>query len=69
VQDAFVRGAGADARGPGAGLGLTLVRRFVEMHGGSVEISSQRHRGTTVTILLPVILAPRLTVEKPDGDR
>ena len=69
VQDAFVRGAVADARGPGAGLGLTLVRRFVEMHGGSVDISSQRHRGTTVTIRLPLILAPRMTVEKPDGDR
>jgi len=68
VQDAFVRGTGADAHGPGAGLGLTLVRRFIEMHDGTVQISSQRNRGTTVTIHLP-ILTPRLTVEKPGADR
>lgn len=69
VQDAFVRGDGADAHGPGAGLGLTLVRRFIEMHGGDVQISSQRHRGTTVTIRLPKTMAPILAVEKPDADR
>jgi signal transduction histidine kinase len=69
VDKAFVRGAGADALGPGAGLGLTLVRRFVEMHGGDIKISSQRNRGTTVTIHLPFVLAPILAVEKPDADR
>ena len=69
VGQAFVRGAGAEAHGPGAGLGLALVRRFIEMHGGSVQISSQRNRGTTVTIHLPAILAPILTVEKPDEGR
>jgi signal transduction histidine kinase len=69
IGQAFVRGTGAEAHGPGAGLGLALVRRFIEMHGGSVEISSQRNRGTTVTIHFPAILAPILTVEKPDEGR
>ena len=47
----FVRGSGA--RG-GAGLGLALVRSFVELHGGSVSLASTPGQGTTVTCLLPV---------------
>lgn len=53
IQEPFVRGKGADARGPGAGLGLTLVRRFVELHGGELRLAAQLNRGTTATILLP----------------
>lgn len=42
----------------GIGLGLPIVRRFAELHGGSIEMESEPGRGTTVTILLP---ASRLT--------
>jgi signal transduction histidine kinase len=38
-------------REEGTGLGLALVRRIVEEHGGSVEISSRPGEGTTVTLL------------------
>jgi signal transduction histidine kinase len=38
---------------PGAGLGLALVRRFVELHDGWVEIESRPERGTTVRCHLP----------------
>jgi signal transduction histidine kinase len=37
----------------GAGLGLTLVRSFAELHGGSVKLDSVPGRGTTVTVTLP----------------
>ncbi len=37
----------------GAGLGLALVRSFVEMHGGWVALSSEPGRGVTVTCHLP----------------
>jgi signal transduction histidine kinase len=40
-------------REDGTGLGLPLVRRIVEQHGGSVEISSTLDEGTTVTLVFP----------------
>ena len=41
------------ARVNGAGLGLPLAKRFVEVHGGQLEIESERGAGTTVTVHLP----------------
>lgn len=41
------------SRHRGAGLGLSLVRSFVEMHGGTVSIDSAVGRGTTVTCAFP----------------
>ena len=40
-------------REDGTGLGLPLVSRIVEQHGGSVEISSAPDEGTTVTLAFP----------------
>jgi signal transduction histidine kinase len=42
---------GSQHRGPG--LGLSLVRSFVELHGGTVTIESAPGRGTTVTCIFP----------------
>ena len=36
-----------------AGLGMAIVRRIVEDHGGAIDVESQPGEGTTVTILLP----------------
>jgi signal transduction histidine kinase len=38
----------------GTGLGLTIVKRTVEAHGGSVELKAREGGGTVVTILLPL---------------
>ncbi len=38
---------------PGTGLGLTIVRRIVERHSGTIAIRSEVGRGTTVTVALP----------------
>ncbi len=52
------RTAGTGRRGPG--LGLSIVKSFVELHGGRVEILSREGEGTTVTCRFPN--APRIAV-------
>jgi signal transduction histidine kinase len=42
------------SRHRGTGLGLSLVRSFVELHGGSVALESAVGRGTTVTCVFPL---------------
>ena len=37
----------------GTGLGLTLARKFVELHGGRISVQSQIGQGTTFTFTLP----------------
>jgi signal transduction histidine kinase len=37
----------------GLGLGLSLVKAFVEMHGGRIDVASNHGHGTTFTMVLP----------------
>jgi PAS domain S-box-containing protein len=39
----------------GTGLGLPIALEVVEAHGGTLELSMMRGRGTTATILMPVV--------------
>jgi len=57
VFDLFVQGDRALDRGQGGlGIGLTLVKRLVELHQGSVEAASDGPgRGATFTVILPCI--------------
>ena len=45
----------ADASGkiPGTGLGMSIVKEIIELHGGQLEITSEPGAGTTVTLWLP----------------
>jgi signal transduction histidine kinase len=52
VFDKFERG-NPHVRQSGAGLGLSLVKSFIELHGGRVEMSSEPGSGTKVICWLP----------------
>jgi signal transduction histidine kinase len=53
IFDRFFRASTAAGR-PGTGIGLHLVRHFVELHGGRVSVDSAVGRGSTFTIRLPL---------------
>jgi len=54
VFNRFDRVAEAGVGGEAAlGLGLPLTQQFLEAHGGTVELSSKKGKGTTVTLYIP----------------
>jgi signal transduction histidine kinase/CheY-like chemotaxis protein len=61
VFDRLRQGEGGSARGHGGlGIGLALVRHFVELHGGSVYAESAGEgQGATFVVKLPLMLAER----------
>ena len=58
IFEPFVQGQQAlDRRQGGLGIGLTLVKRLVELHGGSVEAASEGHgKGSEFRVHLPAVL-------------
>ncbi len=65
VFDIFVQGSQPLERAAGGlGIGLSLVRRLVELHGGSVTIDSPGiGQGATVSVRMPRLTDSRLPVE------
>jgi PAS domain S-box-containing protein len=51
--NAFHRGHNVSDR-PGTGLGLVIVKRCVDLHGGKIKVESKLHEGTIVTVRLPI---------------
>ena len=55
--EAFHR-AGNVGQIPGTGLGLLIVKRCVELHGGAISFQSKPKEGTTFTVALPLFAEP-----------
>ena len=58
IFDKFWRRERAPLQQAGTGLGLPLVKSFVDLHGGRVEVESSPESGTRVTCILPINANP-----------
>lgn len=52
IFDRFYQAEGANPRG--SGIGLALTKAFVELHGGSIVVKSEKGKGSIFTVSLPV---------------
>jgi nitrogen fixation/metabolism regulation signal transduction histidine kinase len=48
------RGLLQSSKPEGSGLGLMVVKRIVESHGGALRLKSSSNQGTSIAILFPV---------------
>jgi signal transduction histidine kinase len=54
VFEEFRQVGQAEKKAEGTGLGLALCRKFVELHGGRIWVTSEVGQGSTFTLALPV---------------
>jgi signal transduction histidine kinase len=53
IFEPFQQGDNAPAHAPGVGVGLTLVRRFAELHGGRAWVQDRDGGGASFRVFLP----------------
>jgi signal transduction histidine kinase len=53
IFDRFFRAGATSGQQSGSGLGLTIVKSFVELHGGEVSVESAPGEGATFTCRMP----------------
>jgi PAS domain S-box-containing protein len=52
-------------RTPGTGLGLSIVRRYVDLMGGTIDVTSELHKGTRWTVSLPIYETEKELPKRP----
>ena len=68
MMEPFGRLKDEEHKGDGPGLGLTIVKRFAELHGGGVDIRSNKSRGANVIVRIPVDGENKAGVAPFDGE-
>lgn len=59
IWQKFVRGKTQDYKTKGTGLGLYLVKYFIELHGGRITMQSELNKGTSFLAQLPIENTPQ----------
>jgi signal transduction histidine kinase len=62
LYQTFHRAANVGNR-PGTGMGLAIVKQFVELHKGTIRLESKEGKGTSVRVWLPIGAARSRTNE------
>lgn len=66
IFDRFYQGeTRADIMNQGSGIGLSITREFVKLHGGTIEVHSQYGKGSTFTVKLPLPQVPDQQTPEP----
>lgn len=66
----FQNATAASILNQGTGIGLSITREFVKMHGGTIDVDSEPGRGTTFTIHLPFVpLAAPQKIDEPTPEK
>jgi signal transduction histidine kinase/DNA-binding response OmpR family regulator len=68
VFERFSRGSGSTGT-PGTGLGLSIVKSLVDLHGGTIDVSSTPGEGTTFAVTLPAAPGPGVITRPSDALR
>jgi signal transduction histidine kinase/ActR/RegA family two-component response regulator len=58
IFDSFQQAGRSASRVEGTGLGLTLCKRIVELHGGQIDVESIEGTGSTFSVRLPLVDGP-----------
>jgi len=63
IFDAFIQTNAGKVANEGTGLGLAISRKFVQLMGGGIQVSSQLNQGSTFSFEIPVHLADASDME------
>jgi signal transduction histidine kinase len=54
IFERFRRVKQLEDKASGTGLGLAITKALIEQHGGSITVESERGKGSTFTVRLPI---------------